>query len=75
LLTREPELQELLESYQAALKNIKIKIDGRRLLAMGVKPGPQIGKILNRIRQAWLEGEIDSPFGEEELARKLMHNA
>ncbi len=75
LLARDSELQELLFSYQAALVKLKINIDGKRLLALGVKPGPQIGRILSKIRQAWLEGEIDSPFGEEELVQKLMHNA
>ncbi|MHB8124129.1 MAG: CBS domain-containing protein [Desulfitobacteriaceae bacterium] len=72
LLARESELQELLFAYQAALANMRINIDGNRLLTLGVKPGPQIGKIISRIRQAWLEGEIDSPLGEEELVRRLL---
>ncbi len=75
LLTRDSALQELLSAYQAqaALVNVRIGIDGNKLLALGVKPGPQIGEILSRIRLAWLEGEIDSPLGEEELVRKLLH--
>ena len=75
LLARETELQELLFNYQATLDKIRMNIDGKRLLTLGVKPGPQIGKIISRIRQAWLEGEIDSALGEEELVRKLMDNA
>jgi len=72
LLAREPELGELLHTYQAALKKIKMVTDGRRLLAFGLRPGPQIGQILNRIRQAWLEGEIASASEEEKLVQKLV---
>jgi tRNA nucleotidyltransferase/poly(A) polymerase len=72
LLARDTELQELLFAYQAALNKICINIDGKKLLALGVKPGPQIGKILSRIRQAWLEGEINSAPDEEKFVGRLL---
>lgn len=75
LLARETELQELLFAYEAALEKSRMNIDGNRLLALGVKPGPQIGKIIKSIRHAWLEGEIDSALGEEKLVRELMEDS
>jgi tRNA nucleotidyltransferase (CCA-adding enzyme) len=72
LLARDTELHYLLSAYQTALKNIQMNTNGKKLLDLGVKPGPQIGKILSMIRHAWLEGEIKSAPDEEKLVRRLL---
>ncbi|HWQ71864.1 MAG TPA: CBS domain-containing protein [Desulfitobacteriaceae bacterium] len=74
LLARDLELREKLFVYQTALQNIQMNINGKKLLALGVKSGPQIGKILSRVRQAWLEGEVKSVPDEEKLVRRLLDN-
>ncbi|MDD2211375.1 MAG: CBS domain-containing protein [Desulfitobacteriaceae bacterium] len=75
LLARDNDLKEVLHAYQAALEKIQVNTDGKKLLDLGIKSGPQIGKILGRIRQAWLEGEIKSAAEEEELLQKLLETA
>lgn len=36
-------------------------LNGHDLLAMGVKPGPEMGELLHEIRERQLEGELQSP--------------
>ena len=57
--------KHILECLEAS-KRINMSLDGKTLLKMGVKEGPWIGEILERVRRAWLEGRICT--SEEELA-------
>jgi tRNA nucleotidyltransferase (CCA-adding enzyme) len=45
---------------------------GRHLLALGMKPGPQIGEILKAVYERQLDGEIRTTEEGIELARNLM---
>jgi tRNA nucleotidyltransferase (CCA-adding enzyme) len=38
----------------------------------GIKPGPIYGRLLGRLRAAWLDGEISSPEEEMALLRRLL---
>jgi len=47
-------------------------IDGRRLMqAVGIGPGPEVGRLLAALREAQLDGEIHTPQEAEALARRL----
>ena len=46
-------------------------IDGHVLLDMGLKPGPQIGRILEEVYDAQLEGRIQNRDEALEMARRL----
>lgn len=45
---------------------------GRDLLAMGMKPGPRVGEVLRRLRQARQSGEVSNYDEELTLARRLI---
>jgi len=47
-------------------------IDGHQLMAaLGLKPGPEVGRLLSAVREAQLDGEINDPQQALELARRL----
>ncbi len=60
-------------------KRIKEKIEspnlisGDDLIALGMKPGPRIGKILSQIRASQDAGEIPSREGALKMAEKLIN--
>lgn len=50
-------------------------INGRDLMeALGLTPGPIIGDLLEAIREAQASGEVDTPQGAIELARRLVRD-
>ena len=59
-------IMECLEAGQ----RIHMSLDGKALLQMGVKEGPEIGKILDRVRMAWLEGRICTAEEEKGIVRQ-----
>jgi tRNA nucleotidyltransferase (CCA-adding enzyme) len=67
-----PELQEVLQTYQTRWQRVEPIIDGHGLKALGLTPGPQYRKILSRLRNAWLDGEISTPEGEMALLKKII---
>jgi len=48
-------------------------VTGRDLLAMGLKPGKEVGRILEAIRVAQLEGTVQTRFEALDMARKMAH--
>lgn len=60
-------LKRPIEDYRKALEQMKPILDGADLIHLGVKKGPEIGRILREIRYAWLEGNIHSAEEEREL--------
>ncbi|MBP1760168.1 MAG: tRNA nucleotidyltransferase/poly(A) polymerase, partial [Firmicutes bacterium] len=62
-------ITECLEAGQS----INMSLDGKALIQMGVKEGPEIGEILDRVRMAWLEGIISSSEEEQGIARQWVN--
>lgn len=71
LLSSAPELKESVKAYLIALDHMKMQVDGKRLIQLGVKRGPMIGRILREVREAWLDGRIKTPEDEEDYLGKL----
>jgi poly(A) polymerase len=47
-------------------------LKGRRLMSeLGLEPGPEIGRLLKAVREAQLDGKVDSPEAALRLARQL----
>lgn len=63
--------KQILEKYLAEWRHVKPKTTGRDLQKMGIPPGPRYQQILSRLRAAWLDGEICSSPGEEDLLRRI----
>ena len=45
---------------------------GRHLLAMGMKPGPDVGRVLDAVYERQLDGEISSLDEARALARLMV---
>lgn len=56
------------------LRHIKCAISGKELLAIGIKPGPQIRQIFQHIISLKLDGAALNPEEELEIARKFYQN-
>jgi tRNA nucleotidyltransferase (CCA-adding enzyme) len=57
--------EKALLDYLSIWRHVKPKTTGDDLKARGLQPGPRFGEILDQLRAAWLDGEVQSY--EEEL--------
>ncbi len=60
-LLDDPGLREVAESLGVLRAPLMPLLTGRDLLALGLPPGRQVGRILGEVRQAQLEGHLSSP--------------
>lgn len=60
-----------LSAYVTQYRTVKPLLTGEALKAMGIKPGPIYRKVLERLRDARLNGEVKSEDEERELARRI----
>jgi len=65
-------VRQKVELYHDEWQTIKPTIDGNQLRAMGLEPGPHYRMILQALRAAWLDGEIQTVMDEQALLHKLM---
>lgn len=61
-----------LRQYVSDLRFVKPELSGAELLQMGVVEGPEIGRVLGRLRDARLDGMVVSKEEEVSLARGLL---
>ena len=59
-------------AYIDHLRFVHSSVDGDALIEMGFPQGPSVGRVLERIRAARLDGEVSSRAEELELARSLL---
>lgn len=55
--------------YLAELRGVRPTLNGADLQSLGVPPGPEIGRFLEKLRAARLDGEVSSAAGERRLVR------
>jgi tRNA nucleotidyltransferase (CCA-adding enzyme) len=51
--------------YVCKLRDVRPELDGKYLQSLGIKPGPELGRILDALRDALLDGEVRTR-GEQE---------
>ena len=62
--------RERLKDYLTKLRDSKPKeINGKKLMEMGLKPGPQMGKIIDELVKGKLDGKVEN---EIEFVKKLI---
>ena len=72
IATEEPLIAQRLELYQAELWHVKPHLNGDDLMALGVPRGPMVGRLLDEILTARLDGVLGSVEEERQLvARRL----
>ncbi|MDD5398416.1 MAG: hypothetical protein PHU70_04965 [Dehalococcoidia bacterium] len=66
-----PSLRRNLQLYLDTLRHVKTSLGGNDLLKLGVREGPRLGSILNKLLAARLDGAIRSKSDETKLAHRL----
>lgn len=64
--------QARIAAYVSDWRGRRPAISGNDLKAMGVSPGPRYRQLLDRLRFAWIDGEIHSAEEEAALLRRLL---
>jgi len=67
----EPAHSRLVE-YLAELRHRTLQVTGDDIIALGVEEGPDIGKILEKLRRLRVQGEMKGRTAELEAARRLV---
>jgi tRNA nucleotidyltransferase (CCA-adding enzyme) len=68
----QPEAQQNILLCLNELRDAKPALDGHQLQALGAQRGPALGRLLEQIHSAVLDGIITTPQQEEDYARQLI---
>jgi tRNA nucleotidyltransferase (CCA-adding enzyme) len=63
---------EHIELYLNVLSHVNPALTGESLKKLGITEGPKIKEVLGILREARLDGKIDSKKGEEDMVRELI---
>lgn len=69
---QEPALKGLLSRYLSSWQHVKPRINGGDLKERGLPPGPRYAEILGKLRDAWLDGEVQTAKQEQDLLENLL---
>ena len=72
LLSKNRQFKSIIEEYIKNWRKIEPSINGNKLKAMGLEPGPTYKEIIQKIRIAWIDGDIHSKDEEKSLLAKLV---
>ncbi len=65
---------ELLNQYVVRWRHIKPKTTGHDLLKYSLPPGPVFDTILHRLREAWLDGDVNTVAEERAFLENIIKN-
>jgi tRNA nucleotidyltransferase/poly(A) polymerase len=71
LATPEGVAQQNLHKFLETWRHVKPKTNGHDLMKRGLPPGPRYQKVLQRLRDAWLDEEVKTENEELRLLDKL----
>jgi tRNA nucleotidyltransferase (CCA-adding enzyme) len=72
LVNEQDELRKSLVSYVREWSSVRPQTSGDDLREMGLRPSPAYSHILRALRDAWLDGEVDSIEAEKTYLAKLV---
>jgi tRNA nucleotidyltransferase (CCA-adding enzyme) len=72
--TNKPNVKKLISRYITELKDLKPRLKGKDLLTLGVKQGPEVGRILDKLLIATLDGKVSSLQSERKFVKELIKN-
>jgi tRNA nucleotidyltransferase (CCA-adding enzyme) len=61
-----------IRNFLTTWRHVRTELDGNDLLELGLKPGPQVGRLLDRLLSARLDGHVSSEAEERHLLARLM---
>jgi tRNA nucleotidyltransferase (CCA-adding enzyme) len=70
-----PQARERLRHYLQSIRDLKTSLSGDDLLSLGVPRGPLVGRLLEELRAALLDGQVRSREEEEALVRRRLAEA
>jgi tRNA nucleotidyltransferase (CCA-adding enzyme) len=69
---RQDEVKRYVSLYLTRLRQVHCALDGETLKSLGLQPGPEFRRILDRLQAARLDGEVSSDDEERALAVELI---
>jgi len=66
------DIRKNIERFRDELRYVEPITNGKDLLELGLFPGPGLGRILFRLKVAWLDGDISSKEEENKLVEVLV---
>jgi tRNA nucleotidyltransferase (CCA-adding enzyme) len=69
---RQDEVKRYVSLYLTRLRQVHCTLDGETLKSLGLPPGPEFRRILDRLQAARLDGEVSSDDEERALAVELI---
>jgi tRNA nucleotidyltransferase (CCA-adding enzyme) len=72
-VAKDPRIKEVFDEYISRWRYIKPHTTGNELKTLGIEPGPRYAVILRQLRNAWLDGEVESEEEEAKLLKRLLH--
>ncbi|MCY4145464.1 MAG: hypothetical protein OXE95_09305 [Chloroflexi bacterium] len=75
LLHDSPAAQERLRLTTQRWRTVRPCTSGHDLRALGLPPGPRYKQILERLRGAWIDGDVRSCADEQALLQKLLESS
>ena len=58
--------------YVCKLRGVRPELDGKYLQSLGIKPGPELGRVLDALRDALLDGEVRTRAEQEAFVQELV---
>ena len=66
-----PTARRHLQLFLTKLRYVRTSLDGEELKKLGIPPGPKMGKVLQELHKAKLDGEVRTRADEKKLALSL----
>ncbi len=66
------ELRQILDVYQEKYRHVRPFTTGAELRQLGLQPSPRFEVILTALKQAWLDGQVQSEAEEKTLLKELL---
>jgi tRNA nucleotidyltransferase (CCA-adding enzyme) len=73
ILLDNPVIRQRIEQYFNEWQHVKPTITGHDLRERGLQAGPEYRIILERLKEAWLDGEIHNPDEEQLVLKRLIN--
>ena len=71
IASESPTVRHHLQLFLTKLRYIRTALDGEELKKLGISPGPEMGKVLQILHKARLDGEVRTKADERKLAHSL----
>jgi tRNA nucleotidyltransferase (CCA-adding enzyme) len=71
LASESPTIRRYLQLFLTKLRYVKASLNGEELKRLGISPGPEMGKVLQILHKAKLDGEVHTKADEKKLALSL----